>query len=133
MTDKYTPEEVMDALKAAGIRRVDRECILGLLTSKPKFTDGQVVYYHTTGDYGNYNSSSIRRQKRALNQTEVGPDWVPRDAVIELRGCMENIATRPRLNNSHYQCEGAVKDMQREAHKALERFDKAIKLPQEEK
>ncbi len=62
------------------------------LTRKPDFREGQVVAYGQKNDqlYDVFPLVSLQNpQARPLNQTGVGPDWVPAENAPELDKCLE--------------------------------------------
>jgi len=98
MTEKYTLEEAKDALRriysddiaAPAQERLLMEFEAELTT--PKFAPGQIIAHMIFGvdcpeyEYVLFNKDAHQSPPdRPLNQTEVGPDWVPRAEFDKLR------------------------------------------------
>jgi len=87
MNEKYTLEEIEEAWRKSG--RCWEKMQDQLTRPKPEFAEGQVVVFSREKtvqyDLAETFEDEIKHYCRPLTQTEVGPNWVPAEAVKVLR------------------------------------------------
>ena len=143
---KYTEEEIAEAFMnirkrdffsedMAGYLNAFQKQLLAKLRNEPKFAEGQVVFAKyleddvPTGDYVRVEKVDMDKSHgnaRPLNQAEVGPDWVPKDAVMELRDIVGLLSNAEWLNGRIGYPEDEILHRARMAMSAAEAFDKKV-------
>lgn len=136
MTDKFTDEQ-LDYIDATLVSLGEPQAAIVLRAEltrpKPEFREGEVYAFRLSGDeswaiavWAGRKASNEGVFRRPLDQTEVGPNWVPREAVEDLREAMEQILSG---DNGHvpYNAAEIVAQNEQIAGGALSAFDKAVK------